>query len=244
MRWTSTTTSAKRECNQLQYCYLSLIHNRIVLATHQERKGLQKPFVIRFYRPRPDATSRNVDSDTTNINMLQACRATLSAPTHFESVKIQGLGGSFRDASVTIPNAIYETYHEVRDSKRSQIRFMMCFGLSSPTISSKSPQRPPLGELDNSLAAEAKAHRFKYHRFADVDLTSRLEGDSQAKIKKTKCRVQEYCCEAANDKALEKWAKRLVKYRRLRAETTQWSEYTGLISHSPNPEVYRPGLSL
>jgi hypothetical protein len=146
---------------------------------------------------------------------------------------------------VTIPNAAYETYHEVRDSSGShQIRFLMSFGLSSPTPSSsraKSPQRPTPGELDKSLAAEAKENRFKYRRFADVALLDSLEGDSQANILTTKRRVLEYCCEEANDKALKKWAKRLVKYRRLRAETTQWSEYAGLISRSPNSEVNRSG---
>jgi len=222
-----------------------------VLTTHKERKGLQKPFVFRSYHINSKTSSRksrNADNDTTGISLVDACRASLSAPFYFESVKIQGLDGSFRDASVTIPNAAYETYHEVLDSSGSQIRFLMCFGLSSPTTSSsraKSPQRSHLGELDNSLdnslAAEAKEQCFKYRRFADVALPCSLMGDSQTKISTTRSRVQEYCCKEENNKALDKWAKRLVKYRRLRAETAQWSKYAGLMSRSPNSEVHRSG---
>lgn len=238
------TTCAKRECNRLRSHGPPLTHDSIVLTTHKERRGLQKPFVFRSYRTRSKSISRNADNDTTRVSLVDACRASISAPSSFESVKIQGLGGSFRDASATIPNAAYETYHEVLDSSGSQIRFLICFGLSSPAPSSsraKSPQRPLAGELDNSLAAEAREHRFKYRRFADVDLLDSLTGDSQAKISMTKSRVERYCQEEANNRALDKWATRLVKYRRLRAETTQWSEYAGLMSRSPASELHRLG---
>lgn len=185
---------------------------------------------------------RNADNDTTGISLVDACRASLSVPSYFESVKIQGLGGSFRDASATIPNAAHETYHEVVDSSDSQIRFLLCFGTSSPSVSNsraKSPERQHPGDFDNLLAAEARERRFKYHRFADAGSLTPLIGDSQAKIKATKDRVQEYCCEASNSKTLDRWAKRLVKYRRLRAETTQWSEYAGLLSRSPIPGMHK-----
>lgn len=218
------------------------MHDRIVLTTHKERKGIQRPFVFRSYRIGPMSMSRNADDDTTKISLVDACRASLSAPSQFESVKISGLRGSFRDASVTIPNAAHETYHEVLDSSGSRIKFLLCLGLTSPATSTSrtnSPERMSPSNLDKSLATEAKENHFKYHRFADVNLTPSLAGDSQSKIQATKVSAQQYCQEEMNSKALDKWAKRLVKYRRLRAETTQWSDFAGLASRSPTSDLYR-----
>jgi hypothetical protein len=216
-----------------------LTRNSIVFTTQKAQKGLQIPFVLRSYQRNGQSMSRNAADDTTKISLVDACRASLSAPSGFESVKIQGLGGSFRDASVTILNPAFEAYNEVRESNDSHVKMLLCLGLNSlPTHNSRStsPESQRLG--DAPVQREAREHRTHFQRFADADVepAGHAHSDPAARIQETERLAKLYCKDELVDKDLRKWAKRLVKYRRKRAETTRWNKYAGLVMGAFNHE--------
>jgi len=175
--------------------------------------------------------SRNAAQDTTKISLVDACRATLSAPSASESVKIHGLGGSFRNASVTILNPAVEAYNEVQESNDSHVQMLLCIGSNSlPTQS---------GRL---ASPEVKEHRLHFQRFEDADavLAGHAPSDSKTRIEETERLAKLYCKNEQVDRDLRKWAKRLVKHRRRRAETTRWNKYAGLVMVTVSRERLSP----
>jgi hypothetical protein len=215
----------------LNYHLVHLTSSRVVFTTQESRKGgYQRPFVFRSYHLlHRSARARNPDHDTTDVNLVDACRASLSTPSTFDSVRIDKLG-KFRAASVSRINPAIEAYNEVRENYDADVKCLLSIGVDSThsrpfDISSA---RKRLEQVDEQLSIEANFHGFQARRFADIGLPGAVASQSlRDAINTTRERAADYCKDPSTLKHMHSWAGRLVKYRRLRAETIRWSEYAG-----------------
>lgn len=165
--------------------------------------------MFRSYR-QTGQTGWNTQSQTCDISVVDACRASLASPIWFESVKIPGFG-RFRDGSLLDINPALETYHEMRDIRRDSRESIQCV-LSIGTRRSIAPD--PMEERALSRRG------FRYLRLSvdpEVDRPKVEEVQAQAREYIERVRTQ-----------LEEWAHYLVALRRQRAQTVKWSRYAGL----------------
>ncbi|KAK5746863.1 hypothetical protein LTR17_000493 [Elasticomyces elasticus] len=200
----------------------------IVFAAHKVRKGLTQLYIFRSYVA-PMAVSGKSHQDTRNVQIVDACRATLARPSTFRSVEIPEFSGSFRDASSLLeldpPMEAYREMRRLRAYNPVGLQCLLSIGAEGST-SSKATKPTTHTELPvprDGVAAKAQKHRFDYGSFVlrDVDLI-----DTTDTIQGVKRNAEKFRKERYGD--ILEWAKRLVKYRRDRAETVNWDRYAGL----------------
>lgn len=207
----------------------------VVFTTYKARKGIKRPFVFRSYHQSgTSALVRNSMQDTTNVYLVDACRASVSP----ENVRIDDLG-TFRDASVSKMNPAIEACNEVRENYNAKVQCIVSVGLSSSYSSEKAPDASSNvrhGQLDKELQAEAERYGFKATRFADVVLAAQITDSRASSVEEIRERAKQYCEGEITKKDLKRWAHALVNLRRRRAETARWNEYAGFKLWYPDEE--------
>lgn len=175
--------------------------------------------------------------DTTDVSLVDACRASVSAPRYFDSVKL-GNWGSFRNADVAHFNPALEAYVEVRDSGPSEVQCLLCLGSSNPLSPVERQDKPASDErpVDAELKDEARRLQFHFRRFSPPELPRAPVGDTESNIRMAKKMAREYCDAEPVKRHLMSWANRLVKYRRERAETVRWTRFAGLTKIYPTSD--------
>lgn len=242
---------AKRKCMTAAHeqQVRELTCHRIVFATQKERHGIERPFVFRSYQTTNAALrERNELLDTTDVSLVDACRASLSVPRYFNSVKLGGWG-SFRNADSTNFNPAIEAYVEVRYGRSLGVQCLLCFGSSNSGSSSRaeraSEDNSGEGYVDQVVKEHSKQDDFSFRRFAAApDLSGHRVGDERENIQRVKRFAESYCASESVHRHLRNWARRLVSYRRARAETVRWTRYAGLTKAYPaSEESVDSGLS-
>lgn len=213
--------------------------------TQEARKGsIHRPFAFRSYHLEHDiapGTVRNADYNTTTIRLVDACQASLSTHSSYDSVPITDFG-KFRAAGGTAINRFnpaIEAYDEMRNNCKADVQCLLSLGVDvSFPATYETNGTSYMGTNDEQLMIEAKRQKFNARRFADsklLDETASL--DLRSAIKLTRSRVKTYCEEARVEGHMKSWADRLVRYRRLRAETVRWNEYAGFDIWYPDTDT-------
>lgn len=214
-------------------------------------KGVRTPYLFRSYdfRQKPTAFNRNTNVNTGSFRLLDVCRATSAAPTHFKSLKIKSTSpdardAKFRDGSDWSVNPSLEAYREITSMHAdiaNPIDVMLSVGCGELKRSKLGNMIP--GRNANSLAnwedmavermmskkSENKEFRH-YYRLAgpslqnDVDDSEwKLDGKGTFDFTNLRTKVDRYCLD--HESELQACAEALVSMRRRRAETYQWEEF-------------------
>ena len=208
----------------------------IVLSTHKATKGVRRPYVFRTYKQTSQGL-RNAESDTSQTSVVDVCRASLADPAYFDSVRISHLEGSFRDACVSDINPGLEAYNEVATLHASHGARVQCLlsigsGTSEHELLTKSHRNSAHGQ-ERDLKDIACREDFHYRRLE----YSRVQDDSYVTASELFESVAEkaeiYCEREDVRSSLRRWAKRLVSYRRRRAQTVEWDQFAGLTTPCP-----------
>jgi hypothetical protein len=210
-----------------------------VFVTQEARKGVERPFAFRSYSLEDPKSlrSRNAECDTTQASVVDACRASLSSPTSFHGVRV-GKYGTFLDASASRLSPVLEAYNEIRESHSAEIQCFVTIGSNfshSPLGTSDASTKRQMAGADAYLVSESKSHGFPYRRFAVADLSDEYRiPDIEASIAATRKQARYYCDDPRVKTHLRNWARRLVRYRLLRAKTVRWNKYAGFEVSQPD----------
>lgn len=203
-----------------------------------------RPYAIRSYSHErfSDPSIRNADKDTTDISLVDACRATSASPTYFAKAEIRQYG-SFSDGSLWAVNPAGEVYREIQDlnaAKGARIHAFLSIGYAKPrrrgsNMDNEAPhpyavERTAHDETDDMLRRRQEAERFKYNRWV-CPTSSGHTGDLDKLFHRLEDQTMAYC--ATIQPELRDWADFLVDVRRRRARTTHWETYVGFARPCP-----------
>lgn len=135
-------------------------------------------------------------------------------------------------------NPAIEAYNEVRDNCEADVQCLLSLGIDiSSSATNEQTTSDSVETRDEVLITEARRHRFHVRRFADNKLHQATASLSISDaIKQTERGANAYCGDPKTKGHMESWADRLVRYRRLRAETVRWNEYAGFDVSYPDRE--------
>lgn len=159
-----------------------------------------------------------------DVPLISICLATTAAPTHVKSVKVNGIGGSFRASSMDLEEQATQISDEVakqHTDTSSPIELLVSIGGSSSSHLSSS--------LARSLASRKPSRKknVDYHSFpSPSDLAGYGSEDNQnpaVSIERIRKATTAYCSDRHAE--LKQLAKTLVGNRRRRAMSPFWETF-------------------
>lgn len=168
------------------------------------------PYVLRSYDAQKTmADVRNVGEDTSVFPILDVARSALSSRETYNSVKIQGMPGRFRNAEARVNPAV-EAYSEVCGLHDGQLECLLSIGSGDSATASY--------DYLEARAQDPKDHFPYAHLYPHY----RMEGDPM----RIPLLADKFCDSHSSD--IQQWAKNLVSYRRIRSPTEGWKRFAGM----------------
>ena len=196
---------------------------------------------------------RNLSHPPDDVRLLQVARATSCSPLYFEPVKVGEY--QYYDASFSLSNPSLEVYREVnvdateRDSNQhlQAINIFVSIGCGNSSLDAPNTyfqRNEKLGrtalKLSEALSTSSEdvhykmqglhdnTEAFSYYRF---DVKTGLEGlrhldpGSDTMHRRIELATRSYLKEADVQRQLDDCAKKLIKFRRLRCNTSRWEAF-------------------
>ena len=218
----------------------------IVFAMQSPMKGVLRPFAIRSYSHANsyDPLIRNPECDTTDISILDACRATSATPKYFDKVEIDG-HGSFLDGSVWRVNPAEEAYREIQDlhvGDADSIAGLLSIGhvKYGRREFASNPQRTLSNIVDlaedndvDCMLRGMESESFRYDRLICPTRSDLGSGSVDKWFARLAADAQKQLASDEMQSRIRKWAELLVSVRRRRARTVRWQNYADLRTACP-----------